>query len=50
MHRFYGLALTTNAVAAVHFYSEWLIFRTANPGKGLFSPIGVSSARSSELY
>ncbi|KAL8919785.1 MAG: hypothetical protein Q9172_004814 [Xanthocarpia lactea] len=38
----YQLALWTYVVALGHFYSEWLIFKTARWGEGLAGPLVVS--------
>lgn len=38
----YELAMLTYAVAAWHFGTEWLVFRTANMGEGLVGPMVVS--------
>ncbi|KAI4245951.1 MAG: hypothetical protein L6R40_002167 [Gallowayella cf. fulva] len=38
----YQLALWTYVVALGHFYSEWLIFRTARWGEGLAGPVVIS--------
>jgi len=40
----YQLALWTYGVAWFHFMSEWLYFRTANMGKGLFFPVLVANS------
>ncbi|CAD1809270.1 Ergosterol biosynthetic protein 28 [Candida parapsilosis] len=39
----YQLTQFTFGVAAFHFLSEWLIFRTTSLGKGLAGPLVVSS-------
>ncbi|KAL8855960.1 MAG: hypothetical protein Q9178_007410 [Gyalolechia marmorata] len=39
----YQLALWTYVVALGHFYSEWLIFKTARWGEGLAGPLVVSA-------
>ena len=38
----YQLAFATYLVAALHFYSEWLVFGTARWGKGILGPAVVS--------
>ncbi|KAI4204829.1 MAG: hypothetical protein LQ350_000895 [Teloschistes chrysophthalmus] len=38
----YQLALWTYVVALGHFYSEWLVFRTARFGEGLVGPLAIS--------
>ncbi|KAI4112430.1 MAG: hypothetical protein LQ338_008313 [Usnochroma carphineum] len=38
----YQLAIWTYIVALGHFYSEWLIFKTARWGKGLAGPLVIS--------
>ncbi|KAL8769742.1 MAG: hypothetical protein Q9209_004358 [Squamulea sp. 1 TL-2023] len=38
----YQLAIWTYVVALGHFYSEWLIFRTARWGEGLAGPVVIS--------
>ncbi|KAL8662884.1 MAG: hypothetical protein Q9202_004306 [Teloschistes flavicans] len=38
----YQLALCTYVVALGHFYSEWLVFRTARWGEGLAGPLVIS--------
>ncbi|KAL8677743.1 MAG: hypothetical protein Q9186_005853 [Xanthomendoza sp. 1 TL-2023] len=38
----YQLALWTYVVALGHFYSEWLVFRTARWGEGLAGPVVIS--------
>ncbi|KAI9671067.1 MAG: ergosterol biosynthesis protein [Alyxoria varia] len=40
----YQLAFLTYVVAALHFVSEWVVFRSANLGAGLTGPLIVSSA------
>lgn len=41
--RFYDLAIISYILAFGHFASEALVFKTAGPGPGLFSPIIVAS-------
>ncbi|KAL8702482.1 MAG: hypothetical protein Q9201_004354 [Fulgogasparrea decipioides] len=38
----YQLALWTYFVALGHFYSEWLVFKTARWGQGLAGPLVIS--------
>ena len=38
----YQLAIWTYVVALGHFYSEWLVFRTARLGEGLIGPLVIS--------
>ncbi|KAL8938392.1 MAG: hypothetical protein Q9211_003222 [Gyalolechia sp. 1 TL-2023] len=38
----YQLAVWTYVVALGHFYSEWLVFRTARFGGGLVGPLVIS--------
>ncbi|KAL8709325.1 MAG: hypothetical protein Q9220_005918 [cf. Caloplaca sp. 1 TL-2023] len=38
----YQMAMWTYAVALGHFYSEWLVFRTARWGEGLAGPLFIS--------
>ncbi|KAI4180840.1 MAG: hypothetical protein L6R41_006982 [Letrouitia leprolyta] len=38
----YQLAIWTYVVALGHFYSEWLVFRTARFGEGLVGPLLIS--------
>ena len=39
----YELCLWTYGIAFAHFFSEWLVFGTAKWGRGLASPVFVST-------
>jgi len=39
----YEMVLWTYAIAFAHFFSEWLVFKTARWGKGLAGPVIVST-------
>ncbi|CAK1363711.1 Ergosterol biosynthetic protein 28 [Cercospora beticola] len=39
----YQLALCTYGIAFAHFFSEWLVFGSAKWGRGLASPVFVST-------
>lgn len=39
----YEICLWTYAIAFAHFFSEWLVFGSARWGRGLASPVAVST-------
>ncbi|ODQ65842.1 putative ergosterol 28 [Nadsonia fulvescens var. elongata DSM 6958] len=39
----YNITLASYLIAGMHFFSEWLVFRSANLGKGLIGPLIVAS-------
>ncbi|CAI5756351.1 unnamed protein product [Candida verbasci] len=46
----YELVQFTYLIAAWHFFSEWLIFKTCKLGKGLAGPLIVSSISLTWMY